>query len=367
MAYNWQQPDWPHFTYSIASIEDDLYSFAREIGQISGLLKALPEQTETEAVIDIMVSEAIKTSEIEGEHLNRADVVSSIKNNLGMNVSPEKVKDKMADGIGELMVDVHRTFREPLTFARLFAWHKMILKPDRQIKVGVWRTHIEPMQVISGAIGKEKVHFEAPPSSAVTAEMKAFVKWFNDTAPGGKQPIKYAPVRAAIAHLYFETIHPFEDGNGRVGRALAEKALAQTVGHTILISLSRTIEADKKMYYASLESAQKQNEISDWLNYFVKVCLQAQRQARELVEFILKKSRFYDQYKNTLNERQLKVISRVFEEGPEGFKGGINVRKYIAITKTSKATATRDLQELAKLNVFVTVGSARSTSYLINM
>lgn len=365
--YNWQQPNWPRFTYDATASEDALYAFAQEIGQISGLLKALPEGTKTEAILDLMVAEALKTSEIEGEYLSRADVMSSIKNNLGMNAPPEKVKDKMAEGIGELMVDVHQTYREPLTFARLFAWHEMILKSNRRIKVGGWRTHKEPMQIISGAIGKEKVHFEAPPSSTVAAEMKDFVKWFNETAPGGNTPIKYAPVRAAITHLYFESIHPFEDGNGRIGRALAEKALAQTVGHPVLISLSRTIEADKKTYYASLEQAQKQNEITEWVGYFVTICLQAQRQARELVEFILKKSRFYDRYKSVLNERQLKVVNRVLAEGPEGFTGGITVRKYIAITKTSKATATRDLQDLTRLKVFIATGSARSTSYILNI
>jgi Fic family protein len=237
------------------------------------------------------------------------------------------------------------------------------------MEVGNWRTHKEPMLIISGAMSKEKVHYEAPPSSQVPREMKEFIKWFNDTGPGGKNEIKKAPVRSAVAHLYFETIHPFEDGNGRIGRAISEKALSQTMGRPVILSLSRTLEAKKKIYYTSLEKAQQSNEITPWMEYFVKTILDAQIEAETQIDFTLKKTRFFDCFKDRINFRQLKVLKRMLEEGIQGFEGGMNARKYIGITKTSKATATRDMQQLLEIGAFVLAGKAggRSTSYKVNI
>jgi Fic family protein len=366
MQYNWQQPDWLDFKYDISSVLDLLIAFAEETGHISGILKTLPENTQLETIIDIMIAEAMKTSEIEGEYLSRKDVASSIRNKLGVNKKQEVVKDKMAKGAGELMVDVRQTFAEPLTKEKLFAWHNMLLSNSKTINTGTWRKHKQPMQVVSGAIGKEKIHFEAPPSAQVSNEMKQFIKWFNDTSPKGSNPIKNSPVRAAIAHLYFESIHPFEDGNGRIGRAIAEKALSQTVGRPLLISLSRTIEADKNRYYKALESAQKSNEVTRWIQYFVQLCLDAQKQTYDWIDFLLKKTQFFDRYKNLMNERHLKVVNKMFAAGPEGFEGGMNARKYVSITRTSKATATRDLQHLSEHNILIGKGDGRSTHYVLN-
>lgn len=329
MIYNWQQPGWPSFSYDVSEVEDMLFEFAELTGHVSGMLKTLPEAVQLEAVLDMMVAEAIKTSEIEGEYLRRQDVVSSIRNNLGLNQTPEATQDKMAQGAGELMADARKTYADALTAEKLFQWHTMLLKEQKQICVGAWRSHEEPMQVVSGALGKEKVHFEAPPSSRIPDEMSRFIQWFNQTAPGGDDEIRKAPVRSAVAHLYFETLHPFEDGNGRIGRAIAEKALSQTLGRPVLLSLSRTIEADKKAYYNALEQAQKSNEITSWVAYFVSVILTSQKEAIALVEFILKKSKFFDRFKNMLNERQLKAIRKMLDAGPEGFEGGMNARKYI--------------------------------------
>ncbi|MDQ3845074.1 MAG: DUF4172 domain-containing protein, partial [Bacteroidota bacterium] len=255
MLYNWQQTDWPHFSYDLKGVEDTLLDFAEQTGHISGILTTLPEDIRMDVLINTMVVEAMKTSEIEGEYLSRQDVVSSIRNHLGLNETYDPVKDKRAQGAGELMIDVRTTYADPLTEDKLFAWHQMLLKGNRRMNAGVWRKSEELMQVVSGAVGKEKIHFEAPPSSRIPDEMNQFIQWFNDTAPGGTKEIRKAPVRAAIAHLYFETIHPFEDGNGRIGRAIAEKALSQTLGRPVLLSLSRTIEADKKAYYHALEQA----------------------------------------------------------------------------------------------------------------
>jgi Fic family protein len=320
-----------------------------------------------ETVVDMMVAEAIKTSEIEGEYLSRKDVLSSIKKNLGLISPHEKIKDKKAEGIGELMTDVRNTFKEELSKEKLFAWHKMIMANSKDVEVAKWRTHKEPMQVISGAMGKQKVHFEAPPSAIVPKQMGQFVQWFNLTAPGGKKEIKKAPLRSAIAHLYFETIHHFEDGNGRIGRAIAEKALSQGIGRPVMLSLSRTIEANKKKYYAALEKAQKQNEITAWVNYFVHAILDAQIEAEEQIDFTLKKVKFFDRFKDQLNNRQLTVIKRMLQEGAKGFEGGMNAGKYAGITKISKATATRDLQLLAEIGAFIVSGGGRSTSYSVNL
>lgn len=367
--YNWQQADWPHFRFSLEYIEDELLVFSEKLGRVTGILEALPEETRMEAIIDIILAEAIKTSEIEGEYPNRTDVLSSIRKNLGLHQSTVYIKDKSAAGLGELMIDVRKTFKDALTEENLYSWHKMLMGENRNIEVGKYRTHEDPMQVISGPIGKQKVHYEAPPSSRVAEMMTGFLQWFNDTAPGGDQEIRKAPVRAAIAHLYFETIHPFEDGNGRVGRAIAEKALSQTIGRPVMLSLSRTIEANKKDYYACLEKAQRSNEITPWVTYFVKTALDAQIEAEHQIEFTLSKTKFFDKYKAQLNERQQAVISRMLEEGPNGFKGGMNASKYIGITKTSKATATRDMQQLLEIGAFVLAGKAggRSTSYQVNL
>ena len=365
--YNWQRKDWPHFTYDLKPVEDTLYDFAEKAGHITGIWKAIPENMQTEAVVDLMLTEAMKTSEIEGEFLSRKDVLSSIKVNLGLAKKPAKKVDRKAAGIADLMTDARNSFREPLTKEKLFDWQKMIVADERHVAVGKWRTHKEAMQIISGASGKQKIHFEAPPSAVVKKEMQRFIAWFNNTAPGGKEEIRKSPVRAAIAHLWFETIHPFEDGNGRVGRALAEKVLSQGIGRPVLLSLSRTIEAEKKNYYAALEKAQGSLDITGWIQYFTKTILEAQIQAEEQIEFTLKKIKFFDRYTCDLNARQLRVLHRIFDEGVKGFQGGMNAAKYMGITKTSKATATRDLQELVVLGVFVMAGGGRSAHYELNI
>lgn len=367
MPYNWQQPDCLHFRYDFKGVEDALLSFAEQTGYITGVLKTLPEDIQMEAIINTMVAEAIKTSEIEGEYLSRQDVVSSIRNNLGLNETADPVKDKRAQGAGELMIDVRNTYAETLTEEKLFAWHKMLMKGNYRVNPGAWRKHRDPMQVISGAIGKERIHFEAPPSSHVLDEMHQFIVWFNNTAPGQPGEIKKAPVRSAIAHLYFETIHPFEDGNGRIGRAITEKALSQTLGRPVLLSLSRTIEVNKQAYYEALENSQKSNEITPWIHYFVDTTLAAQKQANEFVNFILKRSKFFDRFKEKLNERQLKVVRRMLDAGPEGFEGGMSAKKYVAITKASKATSTRDLHQLLDMNVLIIEGGGRNTHYTLNI
>ena len=359
MRYNWQQKDWPNFQYQTIDIEDNLFDFAQRTGRISGVLEGLSETEQTETMINLMVSEAIKTSEIEGEYLSRNDVMSSIRRNIGLNPNLPPTKDKRVEGVSELMVAVRNNFSKPLTSKMLCDWHTMLMKDSKVIEIGQWRLHDEPMQIVSGAIGREIVHFEAPPSNTVSSEMSKFITWFNKTQNNIKKPI----IRSAIAHLYFESIHPFEDGNGRIGRAVAEKALSQSIGRPVLFSLSKSIESNKNNYYDALKAAQRSNEITEWINYFVKTVLDAQIDAEQEIEFTLKKTKFFDQHKNEFNERQQKVVRRMLEEGHQGFDGGMNARKYVSIASTSKATATRDLQELVQKGVFKPIGGGRSTRY----
>jgi Fic family protein len=197
--------------------------------------------------------------------------------------------------------------------------------------------------------------------------MASFIEWFNDTGPDGTRTIKKAVVRSAIAHLYFESIHPFEDGNGRIGRALSEKALSQGLGRPVLLSLSHAIEAKRNDYYDALQQAQQANEITPWITWFAKIALEAQVQAEEHIDFTLRKTRLFDRVKDQLNERQMQILRRMLEEGPKGFQGGMSAKKYMSIAGTSKATATRDLQDLAEKGIFVQTGGGRSTHYQISL
>ena len=365
MSYNWQQSDWTEFKYDFKQLEEYLYLFSEKMGISKGSLNALPKKHQTQTIIDILVSEAIKTSEIEGEFLSRKDVMSSIQNNLGLGSNNESIRDINARGMANLVTEIRNSYQEPINENIIFDWHKMVFPSRTSIAVGSWRTHNEPMQVVSGRHGKEIIHFEAPPSTRVKKEMKSFIQWFNNTAPNGTEEIKFGPIRSAIAHLYFESIHPFEDGNGRVGRAIAEKALLQSVDHPLLLSLSVAIESDRNTYYQALKIAQRSNNITDWLVYFIKTILKALDHSIELIDFTLQKAKLFNHYNLQLNERQTKVLKRMLDEGPKGFEGGMTAKKYMGITKTSKATATRDIQKLNEMGIFKSIGGGRSTAYNI--
>ncbi|MDF3055371.1 MAG: cell filamentation protein Fic [Gammaproteobacteria bacterium] len=367
--YNWQQPDWPNFQYDLSVLYDDLLRITEKMGFISGKLAHFTENLQTEAMLDFMVEEAVKTSAIEGEYVSRPDVRLSIKNGLGLDREKLRVHDRRARGIAELMLDVRNTFKESITDTKLFSWHLMLLSSsiNPNLRVGSWRIHEEPMQVVSGNYTRSIVHYEAPPSKDVPKEMERFIQWFNDTAPEKPQAIKFPPVRAAIAHLYFESIHPFEDGNGRIGRAIAEKSLSQSFGCPMLLSLSQAIEAKKSDYYAALHLASTSNEITAWIRYFVSIILQAQQEVETYIDFVLKKAAFFDRFSDLLNERQLKVVQRMMKEGPKGFEGGMSAKKYMVIADTSKATATRDLQQLHEMQLLKQTGGGRSVRYELNL
>lgn len=363
MSYNWELSDWPNFTFSTLKMEGKLYDFAQETGAVNALINALPNEIKQQTLLELILSEAINTSAIEGEFLSREDVMSSIKNNLGINKTAEVVKDKRASGIADLMIEVRNTFDKELNEQTLHHWHKLLFGDNTHINVAAWRKSDEPMRIVSGGIDKEQIHFEAPPSAVIKKEMNRFLKWLGSTKPNGSSEIKDPVIRAGIAHLYFESIHPYEDGNGRIGRAIAEQVLSQTLGRPVMLSLSNIIERNKDAYYQALKNAQKSNEISEWLKYFLDIALNAQLEAKQMIDFTLKKIKVFDSVKDNLNERQLKVLHKMYSFGPAGFEGGMTTKKYISLTKISKATATRDLQELEKLGVLTSSGGGRSVHY----
>ena len=362
MHWNWQQPDWPRFTWQAPRLAQAEQQFLLGAGTLVGAVKHLNGDEREQITVEAIITEAVTTSEIEGEILDRASVQSSIRRQFGLQTDNRRV-GPAERGIAEMMVDLHRSFAAPLSNEMLFAWHRMLVSGRGDLKdVGRYRTGGDPMQVVSGAIYEPKVHFEAPPSSRVKSEMRRFIAWFNRTGPGGPEPLP-ALTRAGIAHLHFESVHPFEDGNGRIGRALAEKSLAQSIGQPTLIALAATILAKRESYYEALEAANKKNEITAWLAWFAGVVIEAQRRTTALVEFLIDKAKLLDRLRGQLNQRQEKVLLRMLREGPNGFVGGLSAGKYATIAGASPATATRDLVELVALGALVRTGERKHTRY----
>lgn len=345
MSWNWQQADWPDFSYKIKELDRLEQTFMHKAGFLLGCYTHFSQPNRNNITIDLLSDEAYCTSQIEGEYLNRDSLRSSISNNLGLTKTAQKALPAET-GMAEMRVSIFKNYEAVLTANTLFEWHLLLTRGRRGLHdVGRYRTHAEAMQVVSGNIDKPKVHFEAPSSKDVPKEMEQFILWFNKTAPNGSEPLPPL-VRASICHLYFVCIHPFEDGNGRIGRALVEKALSQALHSPVLIALSHVIQKNKKAYYSALESANKSNEISAWIKYFANTIIAAQDYTQQLILFLIAKTKMLDRIKGHINSRQERVIVRMFEEGLEGFKGGLSAENYIRITKTSRATATRDLPGL---------------------
>ena len=362
MTWNWQRPDWPHFAWDESRLAKVEERFLLEAGIFVGAVKHLGTDDRERLTVEAMSTEAVTTAEIEGEILDRASVQSSIRKQLGLAVDNRRVKPA-EQGIAEMTVDLYRRFAEPLSDEMLFRWHSMLVQGRRDLKdIGRYRTDEEAMQIVSGAIYAPKVHFEAPPSSLVTREMQRFIAWFNHTAPGVAEPLP-SLTRAGIAHLYFVSIHPFEDGNGRIARAISEKALAQGLGQPTLVALAAAILARRKAYYDALEASGKDNEITAWLSWFAETTLAAQRRTVALVEFLIEKTRLLDRLRGQLNSRQEKALLRMLREGPEGFKGGLSAGNYATITGASPATATRDLADLVAKGALTRAGERRHARY----
>jgi len=365
MAWNWEQADWPQFAYETSILEPLEREFLLRSGEFLGVFRHVGPDDRDQIRIELISEEALKTSAIEGDYLDRDSLQSSLRQQLGLGSENRRVPPAER-GIAEMMADVYLNFADALSHQTMYAWHKMVMSGERRVEtIGAYRQHSDAMQIVSNRLDKPKVHFEAPPSIRVKGEMDAFIQWFNATSPKSATPLP-ALTRAGIAHLYFESIHPFEDGNGRIGRALCEKVLAQNLGEPTLIALAYTIERHRKAYYESLEASNKSNAVTDWLIYFANTILNAQGVTLARVEFSVAKTKFFERFRGQLNERQEKAIARMFREGIDGFKGGLSAENYIAITKTSRATATRDLQDLVSKGALIRSGERRHTRYTLH-
>ena len=366
MAWNWQDPAWPAFHYDEARIQPLDTFLVQDFGYLSGSFAHLQGEEQMRIVVDLMATEAIKTSEIEGETLNRDSVQASLRRSFGLQSELQHIP-AAEQGIAHMMLDLHKQYDQPLSHQMLWEWHRQLMHERTDINnKGAYRTHPEPMQVVSGKIYAPNVHFEAPPSAQMVDEMSRFIEWFNATIPTGDKPLPLL-VRAGIAHLYFVSIHPFEDGNGRIARALTEKVIAQFSRRPALLSLSYAIEKHKKAYYAELERANKGLAITEWLVYFAETLRQAQQETQHYLTLLIQKTHYYDRLQGQLNTRQQKVIGRLFAAGTEGFVGGLSAKNYISLAKTSPATATRDLQDLVRKHALRVEGKLKSTRYYLNL
>lgn len=366
MPWIWQHPDWPRITWNGTRLAKAEERFLLAGGFFAGAVRHLERADQDLLTVEAMSVEAVTTSMIEGEVLDRDSVQSSIRRELGLAADGRRVRPA-EQGIAELMVHLARHFADPLDDTTLFAWHRMVTHGRTDLRdVGRYRTHAEPMQIVTGRIHAPDVHFEAPPSASVPKEMARFMEWFNRTAPDGRDPLP-ALTRAGIAHLHFECIHPFEDGNGRIGRAIAEKVLDQGLGCITLTSLAAILMKRRKAYYKALEAANRHIEATDWLAWFAGICLEAQQHTLALVTFLIDKTRLLDRLRGSVNERQQAALLRMLQEGPSGLKGGLSAGNYTSITRTSPATATRDLSELVEMGALTRTGERRHTRYHLAM
>ncbi len=366
MTWNWQQESWPHFAWDQRKLAKAETLFAEGAGIAIGAAKHLGEAERQSLTVDLMSHEAVDTSAIEGEPLDRDSVQSSIRRHLGLGGDHRRAKPAEA-GIAEMMVDLYGQLDAPLTAAKLHHWHRLITNGRTDLTdVGRYRTGGDPMQIVSGPIGRPRVHFEAPPAAQVEQEMALFWSWLHRTSPLGAEPL--LPVaRAGIAHLWFESIHPYEDGNGRVGRAISEKLLAQGLPTPAVTTMAGTLLLHRKAYYAALERAHSDLEITDWLLWFAAKTIEAQRRTLQQVEFVLAKTRLLDRLRGQINDRQEKALLRMFEAGPGGFVGGLSAGNYAGITGAAPATTTRDLGALVAEGALLRSGEQKSTRYRLNI
>lgn len=361
-TYIHERPDWPRFTWKSDLLAAPLAAARHKQGRLLGTMEALGFDLRAEASLAVLTSDVVKSSAIEGENLNPDEVRSSVARRLGLDVAGLPRAGREVEGVVEMMLDGTRNFQKPLTKKRLFDWHASLFPTGRvgmsRITVGGWRKKESgAMRVVSGPIGREKVHFEAPDAGRVDTEMVAFLAWFN--APLAIDPV----LKAGIAHFWFVTVHPFEDGNGRIARAIADMALARADGSADrFYSMSSQIEAERKDYYLELESAQRGDvNITRWLEWFLGCLSRAIDGADATLGGVLNKARVWQRInRRPVNERQRHVINKMLS----GFKGFLSTSKYATLAKCSTDTALRDIRELLERGILVqNPGGGRSTSY----
>jgi len=361
MPYIWERSDWPDLRWDAHALSSVLAEVSREQGRLLGKMEGLGFELRSEAHLRALTEEVVRSSEIEGERLEREQVRSSIARRLGMDIGGLAAPDRYVDGVVEMMLDATGNYARPLTAERLFGWHAALFPTGhsglRKITVGGWRDDAGgPMQVVSGASGRETVHYEAPPAPRVAAEMDRFLHWFEGVKAGDA-------LLAGQAHLWFVTIHPFDDGNGRIARAIADMALARSEGTgQRYYSMSRQIAHERRDYYAILERTQRADlDITVWQRWFLECLQRSIAGARDTLAAVLSKARFWERFaKEPLNERQIKVLNRLLDD----FEGKLTSSKWAKIAKCSQDTAYRDITDLiARGALRKDPGGGRSTSY----
>ena len=360
--YIWQQADWPHWRFDAAALAEPLAQVHRAQGHLQGRMAELGLAQREQATLLALTQEVVKTSEIEGERLNLETVRSSIARRLGVDIGALAPADRHVDGVVDMVLDATGRFDAPLTVERLLGWHAALFPTGysgmARIRIGAWRDDAtEPMQVVSGPIGRQKVHFEAPPARTLAAQTQTFLQWFNAEAVGD------ALIKAGLAHLWLVTLHPFDDGNGRISRAVGDMALARAEGSSQrFYSLSAQIQRERKDYYDQLEATQKGTlDVTPWLAWFLGCLLRAVQGANDTLTTVLGKAQFWQRWAGTpLNERQIKLINRLLD----GFEGKLTTAKWAAIAKCSTDTALRDINDLLARGVLRKLeGGGRSTGY----
>lgn len=364
MKWVWQLENWPDYEFGLETLALKEEKYLINAGKQMGLLKHIDDSLKDDLKVRLLSEEAFSTSHIEGEILDRQSVISSIKRNLGLKVDNKKSSPAEA-GVAELITDIFKNYNKPLDHDLFFDWHKMLMNGRRDIEyIGTYRTHDEPMQIISGSFSNPRLYYEAPPSYIVKSEMDSFIKWVN-TNLSNKDKLSTL-IFASIAHLKFEHIHPFEDGNGRIGRALVEYIISNRLGQPNFNSISKSINMNKKTYYSSIQGTNHSLNIQKYLDYFTDLLLKAQELTTRTIELVIHKSQIFHKYEIQLNERQVKVLLRIFDEGTTGFKGGLSAGNYKSITGAPNATVTRDLQHLLELGILFKTGKLKSTRYYLN-
>ncbi|MEP2878149.1 Fic family protein [Nisaea sp.] len=360
----YEHKSWPDFSWKSKQLTQKLADIRHRQGRLLGRMERLGFELKREASLSTLTNDVVKSSAIEGENLNPIEVRSSIARRLGLDIAGLVPASRDVEGIVEMMLDATQKYNEPLTKDRLYGWHAALFPTGRsgmqKITVGAWRgIEAGPMQVVSGRIGRETVHFEAPSADRLDSEMAAFLSWF-ETDHKDLDPV----LKAGIAHLWFVTIHPFEDGNGRIARAIADMALARADGTAErFYSMSSQIEHERKDYYTQLERQQRSEpDITGWLEWFLDCLGHAMSSAEISLTNVLYKAKLWEIInQQSVNDRQRLVINRMLEDG---FEGHMNTSKYARLTKCSKDTALRDIQELKSREILIpNEGGGRSTSY----
>lgn len=367
-TYLWQRPDWPLWRFDAVALAAPLAQVHRAQGHLAGRMAELGLAQRDQATLQALTQEVVTTSAIEGEALNPDTVRSSIARRLGVDIGALAPADRHVDGVVDMVLDATQHHAQPLTAERLFSWHAALFPTGYsgrvRIQVGAWRNDAAgPMQVVSGPVGREKVHFQAPPATALPAETAAFLEWFNAT------PVGDALIHAGLAHLWLVTLHPFDDGNGRISRAVGDMALARAEGSAQrFYSFSAQIQRERKQYYDQLETTQRgMLDVTPWLSWFLACLLRAVQGADGLLSGVLDKAQFWQRWAGTpMNERQTRVLNHMLDRVPGSAEGKLTNAKWVAIGKCSTDTALRDINDLLTRGVLHKLeGGGRSTGYVL--